>query len=116
MAKEFEKYLSRRMWTDNGVVYFCRICGEYLPEGNFYRKNDTPFKIDSRCKLHYSKKEKDDDGSMDYLKLNALTERDFMNTQKVLERMGYKFGNEQPSVHEQFMVKFKLTGETSNER
>ena len=115
MAKEFEKYLSRRMWTEEGVVYFCRICGSYLPESNFYKKNDTPFKIDSRCKLHYSKKEKDDDGSMDYLKFNSLTEKDFMNTQMLLERMGYTFGVDKPTVHEQFMKKYKLTGETNNE-
>jgi len=111
--KEFEKYLSRRMWTEDGIVYFCRICGTYLPEDQFFRKNDTPFKVDSRCKIHYSKKEKDDDGDMDYFKLNSLTENDFINTQITLEKMGYKFGEGQPTVHQQFLTKYKLTGDTN---
>jgi len=113
--KEFESYLSRRMWTEDGVVYFCRICGDYLPEDQFYKRNDTPFKIDSRCKIHYSKKDPDDDGSMDYIKFDALTEDDFIDTQITLEKMGYKIGKEHPTVHEQFMIKYNLTGDT-NER
>jgi hypothetical protein len=114
MAKkdEFKKYLSRRMWTEQGVVYFCRICGEYLPENQFYKRNDTPFKIDSRCKIHYSRKEDNDNGEMDYFKLNSLTENDFVQTQIILEKMGYKFGIEE-SVHEQFLKKYKITGDTN---
>jgi hypothetical protein len=101
MKKQFEKFLSRRMWADNGVVYFCRICGDYLPEDQFYKRKDTPYGIDSRCKIHYTKKEEDDDGEMDYLKLNPLTEEDFVNTQIFLTKLGYDFSTDEP-IYKQF--------------
>jgi hypothetical protein len=49
---------------------------------------------------------------MDYFKLNSLTENDFVQTQIILEKMGYKFGIEE-SVHEQFLKKYKITGDTN---
>jgi len=101
MKKQFEQYLSRRIMTENGWAFFCRICGEYKPETNFYNSNKTKWGIDNKCKEHYTKKE-DDDKEMDYIKFNPLKETDFIESQKLLERMGYKFGPHQPSISEQF--------------
>jgi len=39
--KQFEQYLSRRMMAETGWVYFCRQCGLYLPEEQFYKAKDT---------------------------------------------------------------------------
>ena len=96
MDNKFGKYLSRRMWGENGVVYFCRICGTYLPEDKFFKRKDTVFGIDSRCKEHYTKKEPDDDGEMDYLKLNPLQESDFIGAQELLTKLGYDFSSNDP--------------------
>ena len=49
-------YLKRRMLTDDGWVYFCRMCGKYIPQTQFYKSSKTPFGIDTKCKLHYSHK------------------------------------------------------------
>jgi hypothetical protein len=43
---------------------------------------------------------------MNYLKLNPITEDDFIGTQQILERLGYTFTGE--TVHNQFMKKYKL--------
>ena len=59
--KQFEQYLSRRMMGETGWVYFCRQCGLYLPEGNFYKSKDSKWGLDSRCKIHHSRKDEDDD-------------------------------------------------------
>ena len=106
--KHFQQYLSRRILLDNGSWgFFCRICGEYKPEVEFYKSKEGKWGLDSRCKMHYKRKEEDDDPEMDYLKLNPITEDDFIGTQKILERLGYEFGNGE-SVHNQFMKKHNL--------
>lgn len=105
--KQFEQHLSRRVLTENGWEFFCRICGEYKPEHEFYNSNKTKWGIDTKCKMHYGKKDEDDDGEMDYLKLNPIKESDFIEVQTILEKMGYKFGPDEPTVHEQFMERHK---------
>ena len=96
------------MMTEDGWVYFCRICGDYKPESEFYKRKKHPFKTDSRCKLHYSKKDKDDDGDMNYIKFLPLKEDDFIQTQIVLELLGYKIGKDEDPVHIQFNKKHNL--------
>jgi hypothetical protein len=107
MKKQFEQYLSRRILGDNGFQYFCRICGEYKPENEFYKSKEGMWKIDTKCKIHYTRKEIDDDDEMSYLKLNPLKEQDFINTQIFLEKLGYDF-SKGISVHDQFVKKHKL--------
>lgn len=112
--KEFEQYLSRRIMTEDGWVYFCRGCGQYHPETEFYHSKKSKWGIDSRCKIHYKKTKEELDPEMDYLKLDALSENDFIETQKFLERLGYKFGPGQPSVHSQFMERVKNKKDKKN--
>ena len=104
---QIEKNLKRRMQREDGIYYFCRICGDYLHESNFYKSNKGFFKIDTKCKIHYTKKDKDDDGEMDYLKLNPLKDNDFEGAQRLLERLGYKFDMDSPPVHIQFNQRHK---------
>lgn len=107
---EFDEYLNRRMLTESGWVYFCRICGEYKPEGEFYHRRDTSFGKDSRCKLHYTKRDKNDDNEDNHLKFSPLTKSDFVGAQKLLESLGYKFGKNEISVHQQFCKKHNING------
>ena len=106
MKKQFEQYLSRRILGDNGFMYFCRICGEYKPENEFYKSKNSVWSLDTKCKIHYTRKENDEDDNP-HLKLNPLKEQDFIDTQIFLEKMGYDFSNG-ISVHEQFLTKHKL--------
>ncbi len=106
---EFERYLSRRMMDQQGYwLYFCRICGEYKPEGQFYKRESERFKIDTKCKIHYTKRDKDDDGEMDYLKLNPLKEEDFIGAQKLLMSMGYEYCKGCDPIHIQFKKRHNL--------
>jgi hypothetical protein len=105
---KFEKYLGRRFLGETGWLYFCRICGDYKDESEFYKRRDTPFQMDSRCKLHYQKNHKDDDKENHHLKLNPLREQDFIDAQKLLERLGYKFGPNEDTVHTQFIKKYNI--------
>lgn len=111
MGKEqINMNLRRRMLGDDGFFYyFCRNCGTYLPETNFYKSKTGPFKISTQCKLHYGKKNKDESDEMDYLKLDPIQDSDFYGTQDLLERLGYKFGIDVPPVHIQFSKKHNLT-------
>jgi hypothetical protein len=108
---EFQKYLSRRMMGPEGWMFFCRICGTYLPESNFYKSRGTYWGLDTKCKIHYTKKDIDDDPSMNYLKLNPITEQDFVDTQKLLMKLGYTFESDE-SIHQQFMKKWGLNNDT----
>ena len=111
MGKEQINFnLRRRMMTEDGWIYFCRNCGTYLSENNFYKSKTGPFKISTQCKLHYSKKTKDesDDIEMDYLKLDPIQDEDFQGVQRLLERLGYKFGIDTPPVHIQFNTRHNI--------
>lgn len=105
---EFDSFLKRRMMTESGWQYFCRICGDYKNESEFYRRRTSPFKMDTRCKLHYTKRDTDDDKEMDYLKLAPLREEDFKQTQRVLQMLGYEFGEGSEPIHIQFNKKHNL--------
>lgn len=111
MGKEQINFnLRRRMMTEDGWIYFCRNCGTYLPETNFYKSKTGPFKISTQCKLHYSKKDKDEsnDIDMEYLKLDPIQDEDFQGVQRLLETLGYQFGVDIPPVHIQFNTRHNI--------
>lgn len=105
---EFDKYLNRRILTQEGWSYFCRICGTYKLETEFYSSKRGSFNIDTKCKEHYTRRSKDDDKEMDYLKLDPLRENHFHQTQRLLENLGYKFGPGQEPIFIQFNKKHNL--------
>ena len=100
--------LKRRMMLEDGWNYFCRICGEYKPENQFYKSKTGLFKIDTRCKIHYERKDKEETNEMDYLKLDRLSDSDFEGAQRLLETLGYKFGIGHPPIHIQFNSKHNI--------
>lgn len=105
---EFDKYLKRRMLTDEGWVYFCRICGTYKPVDDFYQSKTGPFRIDTKCKEHYTRREEGDKGDMDYLNLDPLKENHFYQSQILLQNLGYEIGPDKDPVHIQFNKKHNL--------
>ena len=107
-SKRIDSYLKRRMMTENGWIYFCTVCGDYKPEEEFYNSKSNPFGLTYKCKIHYKKDSNIPDPSMDYLKLNPLTDKDFEDTQIVLEGLGYTFGPDQLPVWRQFEIKHNL--------
>ena len=104
---KFDKQLSRRILGEDGWLFFCRICGKYQLETDFYKKKDSKWGIDSKCKLHYQRNTEEDEKGMEHLKLDPIKEEDFKNVQELLELMGYTF-NGKKTIHEQFVEKNKL--------
>ena len=51
-----KEFLNRRIWDkENGLSYFCSICGQYKPEKDFYRYKRSKWGVEPRCKLHFTK-------------------------------------------------------------
>lgn len=104
---EFNNLINRRIWDKvNGVSYFCPVCGQYKPEKEFYKRKNTKFGVEPRCRIHYSKKDKDEkDNENAHLKFGRVTEKDFVGARELLQKLGY---DTTKNVHEQFKKKFKL--------
>jgi len=108
-----EKYLSRRIITEEGMSYFCRICGTYKPEDHFYRRKDSKWGVDYKCKIHSSKRDVEHDPDMDYLKLDPLTEEDFIQSSILLQKLGYDITK---NIHEQFLDRYENFKKASEQR
>ena len=114
MGDGLEKYLSRRVLTPRGWEFFCRICGDYQPESQFYKKKNSKWGIAYSCKIHSTRKEKNDTGEMDYLKFDPLTESDFIGAKKLLQALGYDTNSDTP-IHQQFSIRMGLQNYSSDE-
>jgi len=109
MKKQFEQHLSRRVLTQDGWEFFCRICGQYKPEDDFYRSKKTKWGIDTKCKIHYKKINREEESDeYDYIKFNPIREEDFIGVQRILEALNYTFGPDELPIHEQFMERVKI--------
>ena len=98
--------LNRRIWDkDKGVSYFCSICGQYKPEKDFYKSKRNSWGVETRCKIHFTKKDKDEDNDNSHLKFTRLEESDFIGARKLLQQLGYDTSKD---VHQQFKNKHKL--------
>lgn len=101
------KFQKRRIMSDLGWLYFCSQCGDYKPENQFYNSKHTPFGITGKCKLHF-KYDEPKDPTLDYLKLNPITDEDLEQTETVLKNLGYKVGPEELPIWRQFELKHNL--------
>lgn len=101
-----EQFLNKRIWhKELGLCYFCPVCGKYKPEKEFYKRKKGKWGVESTCKIHFSKRDKDDKGENDHIKFNKVTEQDFIGARILLQKMGYDTTKD---VHQQFLKKFKL--------
>jgi hypothetical protein len=108
-SKRIDSYLKRRiMGPDGNWMLFCRLCGEYKSETEFYNSKTTPFGKTYKCKDHYVKTDESPDPEFDYLKMNPISDKDFENTETVLRNLGYTFGPNELPVWKQFEIKHKL--------
>jgi hypothetical protein len=101
-----KEFINRRIWDKNdGVSYFCSICGKYKPEKEFYKSKKNKWGVETRCRLHFTKRDKDDDRNDHHLKLSRVTEKDFIGARELLQQLGYDTTKD---VHQQFKNKHKL--------
>lgn len=108
-SKKIESFLRRRIMGEDGHwLLFCRLCGEYKSETQFYNSKHTPFGKTYKCRDHYVKDTEKPDPEFDYLKMNPISDKDFTETEKVLRNLGYKFGPGELPVWQQFNNKHNL--------
>ena len=108
MGTIMQTYLNRRIWKEDGVYYFCRLCGDYKHEIEFYNSKHTPFGKTYKCKIHYIKNKEPKDTSMDYLNMKTITDEDFSQARLVLSNLGYTFAEGSEPVHIQFNKKYNI--------
>lgn len=111
MGDGLEKYQSRRILTDKGWMFFCRICGDYQPESQFYKKKGSKWGLAHSCKIHSTRKGKDDK-DMEHIKFDPLTESDFIESKKLLQRLGYDIHSDVP-IHVQFSARMEVKNRVS---
>ncbi len=103
-----KELVNRRIWhKELGLCYFCSVCGSYKPEKDFYKNAKTKWGVQSICKIHSTRKEKDNTEDDNHLKFTRITEEDFLNARKLLNSIGY-ITSGTTSVYEQFMNKYNL--------
>ena len=107
-SKKIESYLNRRIWREDGTYYFCRLCGDYLHEREFYNSKDTPFGKTYKCRIHYSKNKEEDTEEFEHLKMNPIKDSDFEGAEQLLTNLGFTFGAGELPVWKQFEIKHKL--------
>ena len=101
-----KEFINRRIWDkEEGLSYFCSICGKYKPEKDFYKRKNSKWGVESRCKIHFTKKGKLEDKEGDHLKFNRLTEQDFIGARNLLQKLGYDTTKD---VHKQFKERHNL--------
>ena len=101
-----KELLNRRIWDkEQGVSYFCTICGQYRPEKDFYKDKKNTWGKQTKCKRHYTKRDKDEDKDNSHLKFTRLNESDFVGARLLLQKLGYDTTKD---VSEQFNKKHKL--------
>lgn len=103
-----KEFINRRIWDkDKGLSYFCSTCGMYKPEKEFYNRKRSVWGKEPRCKIHFTKRDKDEDPSDVHLKLQRVRESDFVGARLLLQKLGYKTTGDE-SVHEQFKKRHNL--------
>jgi len=101
--------VNRRFIGPDGKWFlFCRLCGTYKSEDEFYNSKDGKFGKTYKCKQHYQKTNEPVDTEFNYLNLQVLTDEDFIQTENLLKKLGYKIGPEELPIWIQFEIKHKI--------
>lgn len=101
-----DEYVNRRIWDkEKGLSYFCKICGQYKPEKDFYKSKRSKWGVEPRCKLHFTKRDEKDDPNDNHLKFQRLTEEDFKQARRLLKLIGYDTSK---NISEQFNKKHNI--------
>lgn len=110
VSKRIDSLLNRRfIGPDGNWFLFCRLCGEYKPESEFYNSKSGKFGKTYKCKQHYKKSDEPVDPEFNYLNLTPLTDNDFVQTENLLKRLGYKIGPDELPIWKQFEIKHNLS-------
>lgn len=98
----------KRIFSDEGWLYYCSMCNGYKPEYEFHNDKNRPFGKYYICKEHRLEKyqsENEPMGDMSYLKLVYVSKYDIREKNILLTKLGYDIDE---NVYEQFLNRIEL--------
>lgn len=104
-----KKQPQKRIFSEEGWLYYCSMCEGYKPEDEFNSDKNRPFGKYYICKDHrrekYNEKNNiDPDDGLDHLKLVFVNESDEEGKDRFLKAMGYDLNED---IHQQFLKRVR---------
>jgi len=104
------KKAEKRIFSNDGWLYYCSMCDGYKPESDFNKDKNRPFGRYYICKEHrkdkYNEKNNiDPNDGLEHIKLVFVSENDEKQKDRFLESMGYDLSKD---IHKQFMERIKI--------
>jgi len=102
----------KRIFSDEGWLYYCSMCEGYKPETEFNKDVNRPFGVYYICKEHRQqqyrlKNDIDPNDGLDHIKLVFVSEDDIKGKDTLLERLGYDTSKD---IHQQFLKRMRDNG------
>ena len=97
----------KRIFSDNGWLYYCSMCGGYKPEEEFNKDKNRPFGLYYICKEHRTQQYREKNPpmeDMDYIKMVFVSDEDHRQKELLLKQLGYDLNKE---VHKQFLQRIE---------
>jgi len=93
----------KRIFSDDGWLYYCSMCQGYKPEEEFHKDKNRPFGVYYICKEHRLQQYQEKNppmGDMDHIKLVFVSDDDHRQKDLLLTKLGYDINGE---IHKQFL-------------
>jgi hypothetical protein len=99
----------KRIFSDDGWLYYCSDCNGYKPENEFNEDKNRPFGKYYICKEHRREKYNlknniDPNDGLDHIKLVFVSETDEQAKDRFLEGIGYDLSKD---IHKQFIQRIQ---------
>ena len=104
-----KKLPQKRIFSEEGWLYYCSMCEGYKPESEFNKDRNRPFGMYYICKEHRKEKYNernniDPNDGLDHIKLVFVNESDEEGKDRFLEGMGYDLTK---NIHKQFIKRIQ---------
>ena len=93
----------KRIFSDDGWLYYCSMCQGYKPEVEFHKDKNRPFGVYYICKEHRQLKYREINPpveDMDHIRMVFVSDDDYKQKDLLLTRLGYDIKEE---IHKQFL-------------
>ncbi len=104
-----KKQPQKRIFSEDGWLYYCSMCEGYKPEDEFNKDKNRPFGKYYICKEHRKEKyneknEIDPNDGLEHIKLVFVSDNDEEGKDRFLEGMGYDLTKD---IHQQFIKRIQ---------
>lgn len=104
-----KKLPQKRIFSNEGWMHYCSMCGGYKPEEEFNKDKNRPFGRYYICKEHRREKYNeanniDPNDGLEHIKLVFVSETDEEAKDRFLQAIGYDLTKD---IHEQFVQRMR---------